>query len=119
MTEEQMKAIHEKVIKEKIGDLKPSIKIDYKLENLVPSGSIEVHDMPCDLIGMFFMEIFAHMNSQTKTKEGREDLKHGLQLAVDIYDKYPEDLPEPSEYWEKVNYDQILRNWDCNDRRQF
>lgn len=89
MTDEQMKAIYESMIKEKLGSLKPSLRIDYSLEHLAPTGTIEMHDMPVDMIGMFFMEIFAHMNDQIKTKEVREDLKHGLKLAVDIYDQYP------------------------------
>ena len=100
MTEEQLKAIYESTIKEQLGDLKPSIKIDYNLDNLVPSGSIEMHDMPSGLIGMFFMEIFAHINDQIKSNKGKEDFKNGLKMAVDIYDKHSEDLPEPSEYWE-------------------
>lgn len=87
MTEEQMKAIYESTIKERLGDLKPSIKIDYNLDHLVPAGSIEMHDMPANMIGIFFMEIFAHINDQIKTKEGQEDFKRGLQIAVAIYDQ--------------------------------
>lgn len=87
MSEQEYKDAFEGMMKGILEDTHPVLKIDYNMEKMFPSGTLEIHDCPPDIVGMMFMEVFAAINEHIKTEESRKRFKECLKLAVDLYDK--------------------------------
>lgn len=98
MDEKELKSMYEVVIKEILGDKKPTMKIDVDMEKLVPNVSIEIHESTPEILGMMFMEVFAEIHDHLKFDAAKEEFHDALKMAVDIYAEDMKDLPEPADY---------------------